>query len=715
MTTTVISKRARTTAAAHLIGGRRGPSAPGPAPRRTCRVTLGRVTPRGSADRREVRRCSIFAFRWNSAAALLVALGLAATCATAASAKVVRFHGYRLSVPAGWPVYQLARRPRTCVRFDRHAIYLGTPSSVQSCPAHAVGRTEALLISAAGRSSEERAVTADADAAAAAAGVSGSGGNVDRVTLGASGLVATATWSSDRRLVARILRHRIASTPAVRFRVRAGSAAVPKAHAAGAVYTGPGFDACSTPSATAMSAWSASPFRAAGVYIGGLNSSCAQPNLTPGWVTGEVAAGWHLIPTYVGYQGAGACGGSCATINAGQAAAEGTAAADDAVSRAQALEIPAGNPIYDDMEQYSRSTANTAAVLAFLSGWTTQLHAAGYQSGVYSSAASAITDLVNQQGTGYQEPDDIWIGDWNNVQTTTDPYVPAGEWSSNARVHQYRGAHNDTYGGVTLNIDSDAVDAATADTGGAFNTATPVVPDGTFVQEAGSPDVYRVAGGAPLLVTSWSPYGSPQPVTTLSAEQFSALRAYPADGTFVQTTTEMNYRFAGGAPFAVSSWSVFGGIQPYVVVDEWNIENAGNPLSHVAVTPADGTVVQGLPSNSDWLFCSGQRTVAPDSATAVEVDDAGLAAFTQGTNSACAIVRGAGALQSKVVKHCVVPRLKHMTLTRARRALLTGNCRVGNVRRPTHVKRHHTLRVFGQSASVGSQHPVRYRVNLRLI
>jgi hypothetical protein len=665
-------------------------------------------------ERRDVRRCSIFAFRWISAAALVAALGLAATCPTAAGAQVIRFHGYRLSVPAGWPVYRLARRPRTCVRFDRHAVYLGTPGPAQACPAHAVGRTESVLISPAGRADAERG-------AARVAGASGiidalsPGGSIDRVSLGSSGLVAIATWASDRRLVAHLLRHRLAATRLPRRPATARLASVPTAHAAVAVYTGLGFDACSTPSASAMSAWSQSPFRAVGVYIGGLNSACAQPNLTPGWVTGEVAAGWHLIPTYVGYQGAGACGGSCATIDPAQAAAEGSAAAEDAVSHAQALGIPAGNPIYDDMEQYSRSTANTAAVLAFLSGWTTQLHAAGYQSGVYSSASSAITDLVNQQDTGYQEPDDIWIGDWNNSQSTSDPYVPSSVWSVHQRLHQYQGAHNDTYGGVTLNVDSDYLDGATADSGGASSAPAQVVPDGTFVQAAGSTDVYRVAGGAPLLVTSWAPYGGPQPVTTLSAEQFAQLRAFPADGTFVQTTTELNYRFAGGAPFAVSSWSVFGGIQPYVVVDEWNVQNAGNPLSHVAVTPADGTVVQGLPSNSDWLFCAGQRTAVPANAMAVEVDDVGLAAFPQGTSSACATVRGAGALQSKVVKHCVVPRLKHMTLTRARRALRKANCRVGRVRKPKHVKRHHTLRVYGQSAKVRSQHMARYRVNLRLI
>ena len=160
---------------------------------------------------------------------------------------------------------------------------------------------------------------------------------------------------------------------------------------------------------------------------------------------------------------------------------------------------------------------------------------------------------------------------------------------------------------------------------------------------------------------------------------------------------------------------MFGGIQPYVVVDEWNIQNAGNPLSHVAVTPVDGTVVQGLPSHAEWAFCSGQRTPVPAGAGAVEVDDAGLAAFAQGTNSSCVTVRGAGALQGTAVKHCVVPRLKHMTLARARGALLKANCRVGKLRKPKHVRRHHTLRVYGQSATVRSQHVVGFRVNLLMI
>jgi hypothetical protein len=356
---------------------------------------------------------------------------------------------------------------------------------------------------------------------------------------------------------------------------------------------------------------------------------------------------------------------------------------------------------------------NTAAVLAFLAAWTSELHAAGYLSGVYSSASSAITDLVNQQGTGYLEPDDIWVGDWNNKRTTSDPYVPSSDWSTGNRIHQYQGAHNDTYGGVTLNVDSDYLDGATADT---ENTGS-AIADGTFVRVTGTAAVYRIAGDAPLYVSSWTAFGAEQPVTSVSAAQFDALRARPADGTFVQTTSGEVYRFAGGAPIAVSSWSVFGAAQPDVIIDQWDIDNAGNALSHVSRTPANGTVVEGLPSQTYWAFHGGLRSTSAVSATAVEVDDVGLGAFAEGTAPTTGTVTGAGAEQplTKPVKRCVVPQLKHMTLTRARSALKKANCTVGKLRRPKHIARHHTLHVFGQSAKVRSSHVARYRVNLWLL
>ena len=64
--------------------------------------------------------------------------------------KVVRYAGYTIRVPAGWPVYRLDRDPSRCVRYDRHAVYLGTPGANQQCPAHLVGRTATISIQAAG-------------------------------------------------------------------------------------------------------------------------------------------------------------------------------------------------------------------------------------------------------------------------------------------------------------------------------------------------------------------------------------------------------------------------------------------------------------------------------------------------------------------------------------------------------------------------------------
>src|SRR5881409_1869090 len=67
-------------------------------------------------------------------------------------------------------------------------------------------------------------------------------------------------------------------------------------------YTGYGFDACSAPSSASLDAWAASPYRAVGIYFGGINRACAQPALTADWVTHQQGNGWHLLPIYMGLQ-----------------------------------------------------------------------------------------------------------------------------------------------------------------------------------------------------------------------------------------------------------------------------------------------------------------------------------------------------------------------------------------------------------------------------
>jgi hypothetical protein len=163
------------------------------------------------------------------------------------------------------------------------------------------------------------------------------------------------------------------------------------------------------------------------------------------------------------------------------------------------------------MENYTRTATASAAVLTFLEAWTTQLHLVGYTSGVYSSELSGITDLVAEQGTGYIEPDDIWIANWNGEPATTDSAVPATDWADHQRMHQYRGGHTDDYGGADINIDSDYVDAATAAPGsGTLTTTVTAAPTIAATPQANG--VIKLASSWPgeTGVTSWRILGGSQ-------------------------------------------------------------------------------------------------------------------------------------------------------------------------------------------------------------
>jgi len=64
-------------------------------------------------------------------------------------------------------------------------------------------------------------------------------------------------------------------------------------------------------------------------------------------------------------------------------------------------------------------------------------------------------------------PDDVWIADWDgDASVFGDPYVSDALWTNHQRIHQFGGGHDETYGGVTLDIDSDALDAAVVGAGG---------------------------------------------------------------------------------------------------------------------------------------------------------------------------------------------------------------------------------------------------------
>jgi hypothetical protein len=343
----------------------------------------------------------------------------------------VTYHGYSFQVPGSWRVISLAHHQRSCVRFDRHSVYLGTPSRNQACPSRIFGTTEAMLIEPASRH---------------AARVSVWNPVARQVTVVTHRIRITATFDTNRKQIDRILASAglprpVKDPPKVQL--------APWLPLGVTNYYGRGFDTCAAPSKAAMRAWrAASPYAAIGIYLGGSDAACSQPNLTSAWLRYTAAKGWHFIPLYVGPQAA------FGELSRRSSASQGTAAAADAAGRAQRLGFAPTTPIYYDMEGYL--PWQSTRVLRFLSAWTAKLHALGYSSGVYSSSSSGIADLTRQYGRGvYAMPDVIYDAIWNGEANTFDPVFGPGQWAYRHRVHQYAGNVTRTYGGVTINIDQD--------------------------------------------------------------------------------------------------------------------------------------------------------------------------------------------------------------------------------------------------------------------
>ena len=85
------------------------------------------------------------------ARAAVTAARAAVTAASPAGTTALHYQGYTFDIPASWTVIRLAQHPDSCVRFDEHVVYLGTPGTNQSCPSWLFGTTEAVLIEPAAR------------------------------------------------------------------------------------------------------------------------------------------------------------------------------------------------------------------------------------------------------------------------------------------------------------------------------------------------------------------------------------------------------------------------------------------------------------------------------------------------------------------------------------------------------------------------------------
>ncbi len=237
------------------------------------------------------------------------------------------------------------------------------------------------------------------------------------------------------------------------------------------IYRGQGFDACEIPTLSELQAWfNGSPYQSVNLYIGGVSRACDNDAITAAYLQQMFNQGWRFIPTWVGPQAPCTTFKNRFPMDPAAAYAQGVDNANQA--RAKLLELGLTNPdgtgnvVYDDLEYFTYSTTCSAAARAFVQGWSTRLQELGIISGLYASSSNLNQNKIyNLQPPPYA----AWIAEWYRVPgyrpdvTVWDvDWLDDMYWSDHQRVFQYSGSHDETWGGVTINIDNNVLDGLVA-------------------------------------------------------------------------------------------------------------------------------------------------------------------------------------------------------------------------------------------------------------
>lgn len=265
-------------------------------------------------------------------------------------------------------------------------------------------------------------------------------------------------------------------------------------------YEGQGFDACEIPTLPQMQTWrNSSPYSAVNLYIGGSMRACGNSALSASYVSSLYAQGWRFIPTWVGKQAPCWSTNPDFVFSSTESVAynQGAAEADAAIAVAKSLGLTnpdgSGTIIYYDLEHFSESdTACRNAAKAFINGWTHQMKALGNLAGVYASPLNARDwwGIENQ-------PDAVWLAQWDlkyeynpDASVYGSPYIPDTYWDNHRRLRQYAGGHDETWGMVKLNIDSDVLDGPLTVPDGGGGVPAPAAPTGLTADSVASTSVH---------------------------------------------------------------------------------------------------------------------------------------------------------------------------------------------------------------------------------
>jgi hypothetical protein len=232
-----------------------------------------------------------------------------------------------------------------------------------------------------------------------------------------------------------------------------------------------GIDGCQSngnnPSPSQLLAWwSPTNYFDVYFYMGPSNLALCGPGGTnQAWVDQVTAQGWSVVPIWVARIGNCSTSATHVSCTTSTAASQGNADAR-AAYQAWIADGFSGNSVAPllDVEAYSNTATNRAAMKAYVNAWVSYFHTGIAQiAGVYgSSCASYITDFA----TIANPPDSVGLAAYNGTASVWGiPCVADAQWYYNQRYHQYKGTHTETHGGVSLSIDSDCADAQVAPTG----------------------------------------------------------------------------------------------------------------------------------------------------------------------------------------------------------------------------------------------------------
>jgi len=228
--------------------------------------------------------------------------------------------------------------------------------------------------------------------------------------------------------------------------------------------------------------WASSPYYDVGIYALGSPSGPVNPKLNSTWVDKVVGYGWGIIPIWSGLQAPCACHNPASgphkddkypncrlfanvfSFAPDTAEFQGEEQAKEAYNSVTSLGLD-GSIIYVDIENFAAAECGGSAS-AYVAGWNEMMHLLG---GAGSARVyGGIWDANNLQyaDDGYISRSDHRVTVWGLNHSTSSALTDTLAWTNKQRIHQYLIDVNEKWGGQTLHIDNDLVDATVVQSSG---------------------------------------------------------------------------------------------------------------------------------------------------------------------------------------------------------------------------------------------------------